>query len=45
MGALRAAAAAFSFALVGGVQAAELKIVDVKAYAFSSTRASCPTIS
>ncbi len=34
MGALRAAAAAFSFALVGGVQAAELKIVDVKAYAF-----------
>ena len=34
MGALRAAAAAFSFALVGGVQAADLKIVDVKAYAF-----------
>ncbi len=34
MSALRAAAAAFSFALVGGVQAADLKIVDVKAYAF-----------
>jgi hypothetical protein len=34
MGALRAAAAAFSFALVGGVHAADLKIVDVKAYAF-----------
>jgi hypothetical protein len=34
MGAHRAAAAAFSFALVGGVQAADLKIVDVKAYAF-----------
>jgi len=33
MSALRAAAAA-SFALVGGVQAADLKIVDVKAYAF-----------
>jgi hypothetical protein len=34
MGALRAAAAVAGFALVGGVQAAELKIVDIKAYAF-----------
>jgi hypothetical protein len=34
MGALRAAAAVAAFALVGGVQAADLKIVDVKAYAF-----------
>jgi hypothetical protein len=34
LSALRAAAAACSFALVGGVQAADLKIVDVKAYAF-----------
>ena len=31
---LRAAAAAVSLALAGGGQAAELKIVDVKAYAF-----------
>ncbi len=34
MSALRAAAAVASLALTGGVQAAELKIVDVKAYAF-----------
>ena len=34
MGALRAAAAAAALAFVGGVQAAELKIVDIKAYAF-----------
>ena len=34
MGALRAAAAVVSFALVGGAEAAQLKIVDVKAYAF-----------
>ena len=34
MGALRAAAAAAAFALVGGVQAADLKIIDIKAYAF-----------
>jgi hypothetical protein len=34
MGALRAAAAVAGFALVGSVQAAELKIVDIKAYAF-----------
>jgi hypothetical protein len=34
MGALRAAAAAAAFALAGGVQAADLKIVDIKAYAF-----------
>ncbi len=34
MQAFRAAVAAASFAVVGGVHAAELKIVDVKAYAF-----------
>ena len=34
MSALRAAAAVMSFALAGGAQGAELKIVDVKAYAF-----------
>jgi hypothetical protein len=34
MSALWAAAAVASLALTGGVQAAELKIVDVKAYAF-----------
>ena len=34
MGASRSAIAAASFALAGAVQAADLKIVDVKAYAF-----------
>jgi hypothetical protein len=34
MGAFRSAVAVLFFALAGGVQAAELKIVDVKAYAF-----------
>jgi hypothetical protein len=34
MGALHAAAAVISFAFAGGVEAAQLKIVDVKAYAF-----------
>jgi hypothetical protein len=34
MGALHAAAAAVSFALIGGAQAAQLKIIDVKAYVF-----------
>src|SRR5277367_235603 len=34
MGALRAAAAVLSFALGGGAEAAQFKIVDVKAYAF-----------
>jgi hypothetical protein len=34
MDGLRAAAAAAALALVGGAEAAELKIVDVKAYAF-----------
>jgi hypothetical protein len=34
LSALRAVAAAFSFALAGGVEAADLKIIDVKAYAF-----------
>src|ERR1700721_2959700 len=31
---LSVAAAVFSFAVVGGAEAAQLKIVDVKAYAF-----------
>jgi hypothetical protein len=34
MGALHAAAAVVSFALAGGAEAAQLKIIDVKAYAF-----------
>jgi hypothetical protein len=34
MGALRAAAAVAVFALFGGARAADLKIVDIKAYAF-----------
>ena len=34
MGGVRVAAAVVSFALVGGAEAAQLKIVDVKAYAF-----------
>jgi hypothetical protein len=34
MGALRAAVAVAAFALVGGVQAADLKIVDIRAYLF-----------
>jgi hypothetical protein len=34
MGALRAAVAVAAFALVGGVQAADLKIIDIRAYLF-----------
>jgi hypothetical protein len=45
LSALRAAAAAFILALAGGVHAADLKIVDVKAYAFLEHAGDCLTIS